>query len=41
MGSAKPPGTKKMDEKLKSENIQKDHFSMFVLYFVSNQGGQM
>jgi len=31
-----------MDEKLKSENVQKkQQFSMFMLYFVSNQGRQM
>jgi len=39
MGSADPPG--KMDEKLKSENMQKDEFSMFMLYFESNQGRQV
>jgi len=39
MGSADPPG--KIDEKLKSENMQKEQFSMFVLYFESNQGRQM
>ena len=27
----------KMDEKLKSENVQKEQFSMFMLYFKSNQ----
>jgi len=27
-----------MDEKLKSENMQKEQFSMFMLYFESNQG---
>ena len=37
MRSADPlPG--KMDEKLKSENMQKEQFSMFMLYFESNQG---
>jgi len=30
-----------MDEKLKSENTQKQQFSMFMLYFESNQGRQM
>jgi len=31
-----------MDEKLKSENMQKrEQFSMFMLYFDSNQGRQM
>jgi len=30
-----------MDEKLKSENVQKEQFSMFMLYFQSNQGRQM
>jgi len=39
MGSADPPG--KMDEKLKSENMQKEQFSMFMLYFESNQGRQV
>jgi len=38
-GQLTPPG--KMDEKLKSENMQKEHFSMFMLYFESNQGRQM
>jgi len=39
MGSADIPG--KMDGKLKSENMQKKQFSMFVLYFESNQGRQV
>jgi len=30
-----------MDEKLKSKNIQKEQFSMFMLYFESNQGRQV
>jgi len=31
-----------MDEKLKSENMQKkEKFSMFMLYFESNQGRQV
>jgi len=30
-----------MDEKLKSVNMQKDEFSMFMLYFESNQGRQV
>jgi len=30
-----------MDEKLKSENMQKQQFSMFMLYFESNQGRQV
>jgi len=30
-----------MDEKLKNENMQKDQFSMFMLYFESNQGRQV
>jgi len=30
-----------MDEKLKSENIQKEQFSMFMIYFESNQGKQV
>jgi len=30
-----------MDEKLKSENMQEQQFSMFMLYFESNQGRQM
>jgi len=40
MWSADPP-LEKMDKKLKSENMQKEQFSMFVLYFESNQGRQM
>ena len=31
----------KMDEKLKSENMQKEQFSVFMLYFKSNQGRQV
>ena len=31
----------KMDEKLDSENMQKQQFSMFMLYFQSNQGRQV
>jgi len=30
-----------MDEKLESENMQKQQFSMFMLYFQSNQGRQV
>jgi len=30
-----------MDEKLKSENMQKEEFSMFMLYFDSNNGRQV
>jgi len=30
-----------MDEKLDSENMQKQQFSMFMLYFQSNQGRQV
>jgi len=30
-----------MDEKLKSENMQKQQFSVFMLYFESNQGRQV
>jgi len=30
-----------MDEKLNSENMQKEQFSMFMLYFESNQGMQV
>jgi len=30
-----------MDEKLKSENMQKEQFSMFMLCFESNQGRQV
>jgi len=30
-----------MDEKLKSENMQKEQFSVFMLYFESNQGRQV
>jgi len=40
MGSAdRRPG--KTDETLKSENMQKEQFSMFMLYFESNQGRQV
>jgi len=39
MGSADP--LKKMDEKIKRENMQKEQFSMFVLYFDSNHGRQV
>jgi len=39
IGSADPPG--KMDEKLISENMQKEQFSMFMLYFESNRGRQV
>jgi len=39
MGSGDPPG--KMDEKLKCKNMQKQQFSMFMLYFESNQGRQV
>jgi len=31
----------KKDEKLKSENMQKEQFSMVMLYFESNQGRQV
>ena len=34
MRLADPP--EKMDERLKSENMQKEQFSMFMLYFESN-----
>jgi len=30
-----------MDEKLTSENTQKEQFSMFMLYFERNQGRQV
>jgi len=30
-----------MDEKLKSENMQKEQFSVFMLYFESNLGRQV
>jgi len=30
-----------MDEKFKSENTQKEQFSMFMLYFESNHGRQV
>jgi len=30
-----------MNEKLKSENMQKEQFSVFMLYFESNQGRQV
>jgi len=39
MGSADPHW--KMDEKLKSENMQQKQFSVFMLYFDSNQGRQV
>jgi len=39
MGSADP--LEKMDEKLKSENMQKEQFSMLMLYFESNQDRQV
>jgi len=39
MGSADLSG--KIDKKLKSENMQKKQFSMFMLYFESNQGRQV
>jgi len=38
-GVSWPPG--KMDEKIKSENIQKGQFSIFMLYSESKQGRQM
>ena len=38
-GVSWPPG--KMDEKLKNKKHAKKQFSMFVLYFESNQGRQM
>jgi len=39
MRSADPP--EKMDEKLKSENMKQEQFSMFMLYFESNQDRQV
>jgi len=39
MVSADPAG--KMNEKLKSENMQKRAVSMFMLHFESNQGRQV
>jgi len=30
-----------MDEKLKSKNMRKEQFSMFMLYFENNQGRQV
>jgi len=39
MGSTDPPG--KMDEKLKAKTCKKEQFSMFMLYFESNQGRQV
>jgi len=39
-GQLTPP-PRKMDEKLKSENMQKEQFSVFMLYFESNQGRQV
>jgi len=41
MGSADPHPSEKWIKKLKSENMQKEQFSMFVLYFESNQGRQV
>jgi len=38
-GQLTPPG--KMDEKLKSQKMQKEQFSVFMLYFESNQGRQV
>jgi len=32
---------RKMDEKVTSENMQKEQFSMLMLYFESNQGRQV
>jgi len=39
MGSPDPSG--KIHKKLKSENFPKEQFSMFMLYFESNQGRQV
>jgi len=39
MGSADP--LEKKDKKLKNENMQKEQFSMFMLYSESNQGRQV
>jgi len=39
MGSADP--LEKWIKKLKSENMQKEQFSMFMLYFESNHGRQV
>jgi len=41
MGSADPLPLEKIDEKLKSENMQKEQFSMFMLYFENKQGRQV
>ena len=38
-GVSWPP--EKLDEKLKSENMQKEQSSMFMSYFESNRGRQM
>ena len=38
-GQLTPPGN--IDEKLRSENMQKEQFSVFMLYFESNQGRQV
>jgi len=38
MGSADPPG--KINEKLKSENMQKEQFSMFMLYLRAIRAGR-
>ena len=39
-GSADPLPLK-IDEKLKSENMKKEQFSMFMLYFENKQGRQV
>jgi len=39
MGLADPP--RKMDKKIKNENMQKEQFFMFMLYFESNQGKEV
>jgi len=41
MGQLTPSPEKKIDEKLKSENMQKEQFSMFMLYFENKQGRQV
>jgi len=41
MGSVDPLVPGEMNEKIKSENMQKEQFSMFTLYFERNQGRQV
>jgi len=41
MGSADPPGKWMKNKKKLSQNMQKEQFSMCMLYFESNQGWQV